>query len=177
YWSMTIVLFFAVSLIYFGDTIYDSISVIADVIIYRYENSENLFSFLMSSRDNYVSDAFNDFFKSGIWPIKLIIGGGAFMSFRPDYYSGMIFDTLENEFFDIFFMYGLVGLVIYLGIIFYELYRIYKVSTILSFLFLLFALHSIFAGHILFDGIPIMAGLLIIMMSKNSKQAKLSFNI
>jgi len=176
-YSIPILLIIVFGIIYYSDILLSAFSTVADVIIFRYEKSDSFFSFLMSSRDNYVSNAFVEFFKSPIWFIKAIIGGGAFMSFRPSYYPNISFDTLENEFFDIFFMYGLVGLSIYLGVIFYELYKIQKNSFFLAFLFFLFALHSVLAGHIVFDGIPILACLLVVQMSKHYNIAKSQFKI
>lgn len=154
-------------LLIFSPIIMEQLSIVADVIIFRFEHSDNIWSFLMSSRDDYIIDAFKEFYKSPIWIFKLIFGGGAFISFRSKYFSGMEFDTLENEFCDVLFMYGIIGIFFYLGIMIHFLKRIFNKSNILGFIFLLFCLHSIVAGHVLFDGIPTLAGILIIEIAKH----------
>lgn len=160
-----------------ANTIIEMIYTVADVIIFRFENKDSLFSFLMSSRDIYISNAISEFLNSPIWILKFIIGGGAFMSFRSSFTDGMIFDTLENELFDIFFMYGLIGLTIYVNVIIYFSAYIFKRSRVLGIIFLLFCLHSIFAGHILFDGIPVIAAVLIIQMAKYIKVERKLFKV
>ncbi|WP_304419420.1 O-antigen ligase family protein, partial [uncultured Duncaniella sp.] len=172
-----ILIFILAIIVIYMDIIYDVVRTVADVILFRFDNRESLFSFLMSSRDAYVSDAITEFMNSPIWILKFFIGGGAFMSFRSQYTNGMVFDTLENEFFDIFFMYGIIGLVFYLGAIVYFFVKIEKKSSSLGFIFLLFCLHSILAGHILFDGIPIMSAVLIIQIAKYFTIECKEFNI
>lgn len=161
---MFILIFVFVIFYTYGDVILKALSGIYDVILYRFSIRVDFLTFITSGRNVYITDAFDEFFKSSIWPIKFIFGGGAFLSFRSAYYPGMSYDTLEMDMFDIFFMYGLIGAVIYM-ILFYVILAVsFKKSKVLFMLFALFLFHSFLAGHVVFDGLPIIAGLVLYLM-------------
>lgn len=109
---------FAGSIFYFWDYLTEAFLAVFDVVVFRYEISDSPLAFMLSSRDNYVIDAFTEFYNSSLWVLKLIIGGGVFMSYRAGYFEDMSFKQLEMDFFDVFFMYGLIGIFCYIGIIF-----------------------------------------------------------
>lgn len=156
---------------YYWNEIVRIFSLIFDVIIFRFQRSENLFKFLLSGRDDYVSDAFYNFSTSPFWLIKSIFGGGAFMSFRTEFTPYMTLDILEMDLFDIFFMYGFIGVLIYLFLCFYYLKKCSR-NKILFLLLFLFIFHSIIAGHIIFDGLPVVAGIIIILLNNKDYQIK-----
>ncbi|HJA85012.1 MAG TPA: O-antigen ligase family protein, partial [Candidatus Bacteroides avicola] len=174
---MFILLFVASVIFVYHEILFSILSSIYDVVIYRFKENDNFFNFILSGRDNYVREAFSEFFKSNFWEVKLILGGGAFMSFRSEYVSGMIFDTLEMDFFDVLFMYGLIGALLYLSVIIYLIISSYRISRKLSFLFIFLFLHSFFAGHVFFDGLPVIAGVILYLMTKHINTVKSKFCI
>ncbi|MGV2874166.1 hypothetical protein, partial [Colwellia sp. E150_009] len=91
----------------------DVFSVLFDVIIFRFNKSESFLLFLGSGRVEYVLDAFDLFLAQDPSIIRLLFGGGAFVSF-PSSTNVASFDTLETDFFDLFFMYGILGLGVYI---------------------------------------------------------------
>lgn len=122
-----------------------------DVIIWRYKNSDSLFAFLASGRDGYISDAFKEFNTDGLLAFRIFTGLGAFLSFRLPR-QDLVVDTLENDFFDIFFMYGINGIAIYLAIILVFLllclrYRKGDIFILGSAIFF----YSAWAGHMVFN--------------------------
>jgi hypothetical protein len=138
----------------------DMFRIVYDVILFRYERSKNLFSFLASMRDNYVINAFNEYYINDLFALRIFTGLGAFISFRNPNQENLLYDTLETDFFDIFFMYGMIGLFIYLAIICIILFKSYKSRCPGLFLFSFAVLgHSLIAGHCLFNA---MSGVLIV---------------
>ena len=122
---------FAGSIFYFWDYLTEAFLAVFDVVVFRYEISDSPLAFMLSSRDNYVIDAFTEFYNSSLWVLKLIIGGGVFMSYRAGYFEDMSFKQLEMDFFDVFFMYGLIGIFCYIGIIFWCIRKSYNKGWVL----------------------------------------------
>jgi hypothetical protein len=127
-----------------------------DVIILRFENSGSISSFLASSRDVFVVDALSNFYIEGIYILRLFFGFGIYMSFRTVSDDISLYDTLENDFFDIFFSYGFVGIFLFLIFYFFHVFRaIYSKNfeplLIFSSLFLISGL----IGHVLFDAMAV----------------------
>ena len=160
-------------LILYYEKLIELFSTVFDVIIFLYDRKPTFFSFIMNSRDDYILGAFSDFFKSDIWFLKLCFGGGAFISFRPYYVDGMVFDQLETDIFDVFFMYGIIGAIAYLSCIGFFLTKAIKTKNMfLTLVTLFFSFHSILAGHIIFDGIPMIVGFKEIKEGINEKVRK-----
>lgn len=131
-------------------TIVEVLSTVFDVILKRLGSSDNIIMYLASGRVDYVSEAFETFFKSDPNSLRLVFGMGAFTSFQsPELVTK--FDTLETDLFDLLFMYGFISILFYLSVIFFTLYylRNYKILFVGM---LLLSLHSIIAGHVLFNG-------------------------
>lgn len=156
----------------FRDSIISTLSIIYEVVFFRFERSDTFLSFIMSGRDVYIHDAFISFFQSPIWVFKILVGGGAFMSFRSFWYPGMFLDQLEMDLFDVLFMYGLIGLFLYCGICYYFLVKSFCLHRLLFLLTLAFVMHSVLAGHILFDGIPMISGVFLAVIINHFKQFK-----
>lgn len=152
-------------------------STIFDVVVYRFNNSDNLMTFILSGRDQYVIDAFNECMKSNIWLIKLIFGGGSYMSFRSSYHNGMVYDVLEMDFFDIFFMYGIIGVTIYSLLFGYFTLKAMSRSKYIFILMSFFFLHSALAGHVVFDGLSMTAGVVVIFMIRYYRDLKTTFKV
>lgn len=132
--------------------LFDIFKIIFDVIIHRYQNSESLKSFLASGRDNYIKDAFLQYEINGLQSIRIFFGSGAFVSFRSNIDDMRVFDTLENDFFDIFFMYGVNGILLYFIIILKNIFRRNtNKQSLLKLIFICVCSYSLIAGHTLFN--------------------------
>lgn len=127
-------------------------SIVFDVIIHRFNQSDNLLAFLSSGRDLYRDFAFKLYDTSGVKAFRIFFGSGAFVSFRTNLSDMIVFDTLERDFYDVFFMYGINILLIYiLFIIRYSLEGVLKKRLYFTIGFFCVAGYSLFAGHTLFN--------------------------
>ena len=123
-----------------------------DVIIFRFNHADSLFSFLASSRDVFVEDAFSEYDVVGLKALKIFFGNGAIASFRSDVSKMTVFDTLENDFFDIFFMYGCIVLDAYLCFQIKYLCLALKYKQLhLAIIFFCICFYSLWAGHTVFN--------------------------
>ena len=156
----------SLAFLFYWQTILTLFELMFDVVVWRYNNSPNIYKFIFSGRDNYVVDAFStvDFAN---YPLRLVFGTGSFLSFRTPNRDTLVWDTLETDLFDIFFFYGLTGIVLYVGTILFGLVvalRARNKILISSWIFL--SLHSVFAGHIIFSGFSSLALSLVFVFSK-----------
>lgn len=121
-----------------------------DIIIQRFTASETTWDFVLSYRNVYVDNAWAQFMAQDPGFLRFWFGGGSYMSFQnPKWVRA--FDTLETDFFDVFYMYGLVGLICYTYFLF-RLLRPFVQSLYLMLPAVLLCAHSVFAGHVLFNG-------------------------
>ena len=148
----------------FSSQIIEFINTASEIVVFRWNNTNNLSDFLMSGRTNYIETAIEKYNISGLLIYRLLIGGGYFMSFRnPDksnfWESSSSF--LEAELFDMFFMWGIVGLIIFIFIwirAFITLSRSKRqYNLILKSVLLMLFIHSSIAGHVLFNGMSVIA--------------------
>lgn len=153
-------------IVVFWQSIADIFSTIFDVVLYLWEKRDDNLTFFVSGRNKYVIDAFAELWGSNYLLIRLIIGGGAFVSFRNDITNNMSFDTLETDPFDILFMYGVIGLTVYIIIAISFIRQGLKCHNSISLLIILFVGHSVFAGHVLFEGIPMITGVVLYLCAK-----------
>ena len=148
--------------IYIND-ILDIFYTVFDVILFRFGNSDSIFSWIFSNRDNYFIDAINSVSFDGLLILRLFIGFGAFISFREPLGNYPSIDILESDFADVLFMYGILFIVIYVLFILFNLYKgLNSKKFFLTFIFLLIISHSLIAGHVLFNG---MSGVLVPLLS------------
>lgn len=134
----------------------DAFSQLFSVIVFRFHRSPNFIYFLGSGRIDYVVNAFDILMSQDNAWIRLPFGSGSFVSFQiPS--SGVEFDTLETDFFDVLFMYGVWGALIYISVFIYMFKYSFFDKKLFVVVLLLF-LHSFFAGHVVFNG---MTGILI----------------
>ncbi|MFI5222102.1 MAG: hypothetical protein ACHQK8_07240 [Bacteroidia bacterium] len=131
-----------------------------DVVKFRYDRSANFLLFLWSGRDAYFTDAINSFNIDGFAFIRILCGFGAFVAFRNTGYGFEDTHTryfLEAEMFDMFFMYGLIGLISYF--LFFGSGIMLAIKRRRFFLIIPLILcwfYSAFAGHMLFNGMSIL---------------------
>ncbi len=152
-------------LIWFSPQILHISMLMFDVIVLRYQNSDSILEYLASSRIDYISNAFEIYYSKDIDLIRWFIGAGSYVSFQ-DPNAVLQYDTLESDVFDIFFMYGLAGVVAYCLVFAYGAIILKQHIYFLLTWGLLF-MHSLFAGHVIFNGmsITILAFLLAIGVS------------
>lgn len=129
------------------------ITIMFDVIILRFQKSDSVIEFLASGRLDYVRDAFITFAAQGPELIRWLFGAGAYISFQaPE--AIVIYDTLETDVFDIFFMYGFLGLAVYFAMYIYGA-MILRRHAYFFLIWILMLMHSILAGHIIFNGMSL----------------------
>lgn len=149
----------------FLDKIILLFSVAFDVIVFRYNNSSSFIAFLASNRDNYVREALEVFNNSGFTLLRTIFGSGVYLSFR-DYQNLVLpYDTLESDLFDIFFSYGLIGIISYLCIIFFGIYVSLRKSQYILFIsWSSLCAYSLIGGHMLFNAMSNIAFLILVLL-------------
>ncbi|MBQ4767923.1 hypothetical protein F9U42_12345 [Pectobacterium versatile] len=156
---------FSTFCIYFLNEISEQFQNAFTVLVFRYNNAPNIIYFLGSGRIDYVFDAFDVLYSQDSFFVRLIFGGGSFLSYQNPI-DIEAFDTLETDFFDVLFMYGFVGLFIYLVLFFYMMKKSFSEKKIFLIVILLFG-HSAIAGHVLFNGMSgFLISVLFIIVSK-----------
>jgi hypothetical protein len=95
-----------------------------------------------------------------------ILGGGSFLSFRDPAEFVPAFDTLETDLFDVFFMYGIIGVAVYCGITLMGTYTaLIRRMPMLMFFFLVVMAHSLVAGHVIFNGMSVLGVVLLLLIA------------
>lgn len=143
------------------------------MILWRLERTDTWWKVVLGGRELYLQEAASYSYANLIQFFKLLIGGGYRLSFRDP--SSALFDPegvfiIEADFFDVFFMYGIIGFIIYL-IVFFRGVRTPKVKglDILKWGWILLFIHSAFAGHVLSSGIALLIMPCLLLMMENRK--------
>lgn len=152
----------------FYSYISSKISILLDVVLTRYENSSSVVSFLSSSRIEYVYDAALVFLSQSPNILRYMFGAGYFISFR-DPASAIFFDTLETDFFDLFFMYGFLGVGAYLMFIIFGVKKTYR-RPLYLFVLLLVCFHSMFIGHVWQNAMSLTLVVFILVFATHKKE-------
>ncbi|WP_198150208.1 hypothetical protein [Agarivorans gilvus] len=103
-------IFVSTFLCYFLFPIVDLLLLVFENIIYKFNNIDNKWVLIASSRDKFILDAFEQVNWLGAYALRFIFGGGGF-------YAYMNFDSffvnprklLENDIFELFFSYGFIS--------------------------------------------------------------------
>lgn len=154
---------FSLFVMFFLPQFIEMFSLVFDVILKRLANSDNILIYLGSGRIDYVTDAFTTFFQVDPTPFRYFFGMGAYTSFQNPLFVKE-FDTLETDLFDLFFMYGLIAVAVFMFMISIVLFNLRKYKIFFLGMLLL-SLHSIIAGHVLFNGMSSVAFALFISIS------------
>ncbi len=134
----------------YSQAILAALSFVYEVVLLRWKNADTILNFLSSGRIYYVTNAFEVFLTQQLSLARILIGGGATASYQP--ISPFVeFDTLETDIFDVFFMYGAIGLVLYIAFFALVAYRLRRRLFLLGGFLLVYA-HSALAGHVLLNG-------------------------
>lgn len=139
-------------------------SLIFDVIITRFEKAENIWMYLGSGRIGYIVHAYDVFMAQTPSAVRVLFGMGAFTSFQNPALV-LAFDTLETDLFDLFFMYGFLFTLLYFLFFIVGVIGLRKHKLLLC-CFTLLYLHSILAGHVLFNGMSSIPLVVLFLMSK-----------
>ena len=154
----------------------DIIGGIFENIIFKFNNIENKLSFIASSRDRFIKDAFEVMNIDDIYSLRVLFGGGAYYAYS-DHVSNAILarKSLENDLFELFFCYGLLIAIAYLISYFYALKRVLSNGNrVIALALSLAFFHSITMGHVLFNGTSAITYALCLALSLNG--AKVSKN-
>jgi len=129
-------------------------SSIYENIIYKFNNIDNKWVLLASSRDKFIINAFNDISWDSFNSMRFVFGGGAFFAYKElDSSVDSLRKFLENDLFELFFMYGAVTVFFYLSLYFYVCYKALIHKRVFFFILVsLCFMHSITVGHVLFNG-------------------------
>ncbi|MDE6048334.1 MAG: hypothetical protein K2G09_01385, partial [Paramuribaculum sp.] len=167
----------SLTIVIFSGQIIDTINAASEIVVYRWNHTDNLSDFMMSGRTNYINYAAEQYNISGLLIYRLIIGGGYFMSFRnPDVSSfwEQSSSFLEAELFDMFFMWGIIGLFIFILIWLRAFIALSNVkreyNLILKSILLMLFIHSSIAGHVFFNGMSVIVLSTIFAISFYKKQ-------
>ena len=161
-------------LAYYNSYVIELITTTTSVVTYRYEHADSLRHFLLSGRVEYMDYAFEQYSLDGLLLLRLFFGMGYFVSFRNPYSNSFWEGSssfLECEAFDMFFMYGLLGLLLYISLFIYILKKAMRIkgkyTSIFKIAWIVIFFHSAFAGHVLFNGMSIIAFVTILIVLNN----------
>lgn len=165
-------------MIFLWEPIFLWIKTTFQVIAWRVERSESFWEIVLGGRELYLYEAANYDYTNFVQVFKLIIGGGYKLSFRDpsaiNYNPEGIF-LIEADFFDVFFMYGIIGFICYIIVSFKGLYTPkVKGKNILKWAWVLLFVHSALAGHVLSSGTALLILPCILLLMKEQKY--LTFN-
>lgn len=143
-----------------------------EMISYRYFSSDiSLHKLFIGGRQYLFDRAADEFVTNGVLAYRIFIGGGYFLSFRNPYnldYS--ISSILEADLWDVFYMFGIVGIIAYLGLFIYGLSfpKSGKGSAdyIVKIAWFMLFFHSALAGHVLQNGMSVMILVCVLIILK-----------
>lgn len=154
-----------------------------EMISYRYFSSDvSLHSLFIGGRQYLFDRAATQFATDGILWYRIILGGGYFLSFRnPFNLDYSISSILEADLWDVFYMFGIIGLIVYAGLFFYGLsFSGGKKGTadyILKIAWSMLFLHSALAGHVLQNGMSVMILVCTLIILKYRNRNESAFSI
>ena len=162
---LLIIGFFLCISLYYGHYILDFIQDISKILVWKWTYSSSFIDFLISARSQYIEYAISEYSLENTLIYRLFIGGGYFMAYKNPFSEFFLLDGassfMESELFDMFFMYGLLGCAFYIFFFFKGLKHLrnsqFNNASILRTMWILLYFHSAFAGHVLFNGMSILA--------------------
>lgn len=143
------------------------------MILWRLERTESWWEVIMGGRELYLQEAASYSYSNFIQIFKLFVGGGYRLSFRDP--SSSLFDPdgifiIEADIFDVFFMYGIIGFIVYILVLFKGLCapKVQRID-ILKWGWILLFIHSVLAGHVLSSGIALLILPCLLLLMENRK--------
>lgn len=154
-----------------------------EMISYRYFTSDaSLHSLFIGGRQYLFDRASAQFVTDGALWYRIVIGGGYFLSFRnPFNLDYSISSILEADLWDVFYMFGIVGLLAYAGLFFYGLSfsggKNGGANYILKIAWIMLFLHSALAGHVLQNGMSVMILVCVLIILKYRSRNESTFPV
>jgi hypothetical protein len=155
-------------------TLIEILALVFENIISKFNKIDNKAVLLASSRDVFIRDAFDKLSVDGFSSLKVIFGGGAFYAYESfELSSTFKRKFLENDLFELFFCYGLIPAMGYLLFFSHEIVKgLRKKRFFLSFCLFMIFLHSILAGHVIFNGTSSIMLVFVLLLTKSSFHPK-----
>lgn len=154
--KFTLITTISTTILLFWEKIWDLIQISFHMIIWRIERSDSIWEILLGGRDQYLKEMASYNYDTTQQITKLAIGGGYKLSFRDPnsiYYDPNGIFIIEADFFDVFFMYGGLGLILYLGILISGFTtKSNKGINPLKWGWAILFIHSTLAGHVMSNG-------------------------
>ncbi|MFY8298530.1 hypothetical protein AAEU28_07165 [Pseudoalteromonas sp. SS15] len=140
--------------LYIVPVVVDALSLVFENIINKFNKIEDKAVLLSSSRDVFIYNAFAKINWDDIFSLRLLIGGGGYFAYENlELLSDIRRKTLENDLFELFFCYGILAASAYFLFGLMAIFKgLLKGRYFLTACFSLVFLHSILAGHVLFNG-------------------------
>lgn len=131
---------------------YPTFKKMIDRVIYFYNRDGNIFAALLSGREKFLLEAFNNLLNERFWILKLLFGVGFF--YRKEWGIG---ELVEMDLFDITFSLGLIVSLIIIYYLFKLLNKIIKSLNKENYVYfvciIIMMLFSFIAGHVLFSAL------------------------
>lgn len=162
-------------LIAFYEPLIEFLSLSFELVIWRFDQKTSWANFLLSAREDYITDAMASFNSTDFIYFRILFGAGSFLSFESPSHFTLLYKMMEMDSFDTFFMYGLVGVIVYCIVMYYCIKNAILKSSILAFATIALFLHSLFAGHTMYDGLAVMAVVFMFLLVQEKKQENESF--
>lgn len=123
----------------------------------------NIFTYLTSNRTGLLENSFSNFKNSDFMFIRALFGN-----------AGESFPPVEMDFFDLYFYFGILGLIIFIFFLFNKCILIMKNNKEISICFIIAILFASLTGHIFFYGIAGSYFALIIVGGVAEKEKRIS---
>ena len=172
----------AVLVLIFWEPVSTVVEGATSVIAYRFEHAEVSFQGLViGGRQNLFDRATENFTAEGPLWYRYLVGGGYFLSYRNPFNIAYQYSPiLEADLWDIFYMFGAVGILSYFGLFIYGLTR--KASNdvggyILKVAWVMLFFHSAFAGHVIQNGMSIMIMVSLLLLIRYRDASNMEMNL
>ena len=137
--------------LYYADHLSQAAAMVGEIIVRRYYEADgDWIRFLLSGRELYVHEAIQRFSEQNS-TVRLLFGQGIFVGPQHVNQASQV-DFLEADPFDIFFMFGTLGVIVFL-VFWRHLIIMSKAKPWFAFPLGLLFLHSSLAGHVVFSGL------------------------
>ena len=136
------------------DIISTFVSLIFQNIIFKFQSIDDKWLLLASSRDLFIKNAFDVVEWESLYSFRFLFGVGAYFGYLDPFDNvNNLRKLLENDLFELFFSYGILSAIAYIIVYFWGLlicvrFKLFFYAGLLSLVFL----HSITAGHVVFNG-------------------------
>lgn len=165
----------AIFIIAFYKYLIEFLNISFELVIWRFDNKTSWANFLLSAREDFITNAMLSFNDTKYIYLRAIFGAGSFLSYESPTNFTLLYKMMEMDSFDTFFMYGIVGIIVYIIVMYYCLVKTFQKSKILAFATIALFLHSIFAGHTMYDGLAVMVVVFIFLLIQENEK-KINFS-